>query len=434
MGNRARAEWHTLREVLLHRPGVEMFFGLLEPYSFLYERAFSIDEAVYEHSTLEHALTDAGVSVLRLKQFALEVGTRHPEVLERIRREAERLVRYEGPKEMVRRSRAALRRNLATFDVETLLDILVLRPSIRLERHPGRRSAVPRVELDGPLANLYFLRDQQALTARGFVLGRMSKPQRRHEPSLTGLLLRSSGTTIAGEVRAPGTFEGGDFLPLGSFALIGTGDRTNGSAVRQLLGMPIGVDEVGVVHQPAHPAIPADDPDPMVDMHLDTYLNVAGDGIAVGSEVLLKAARVEVYRRGGRGRMVRQAKTRSLREYLAERKFEVIALSTLEQMSYASNFLCLGDRKILAVEVEQEIGDVLGALAQSARRDPRRYGALAALVRREREELRGGRGFFPHLAAVRDRGIEVVPVTLRQITGGYGGARCMTCVMNRAGP
>ena len=84
------------------------------------------------------------------------------------------------------------------------------------------------------------------------------------------------------------------------------------------------------------------------------------------------------------------------------------------------------------MEVEQELDDVLNGLSQSARRDPRRYGALWALVQREREELRGGRGFFPHTAAVRDRGIEVVPVTLRQITGGYGGARCMTCVLDRS--
>ena len=204
-------------------PGSRCSSASSSRYSFLYERAFSIDEAVYEHSALEHALVDAGVTVLLLKQFALEVGTRHPEVLEQFRREAQRLVRFSGPKSMVERSRAALKRNLSTFDVETLLDILVLRPSIRLERHPGSRAILPRVELDGPLANLYFLRDQQALTGRGFVLGRMSKPPRRPEPGLTGLLLRSAGATLAGEVRSPGTFEGGDFLPLGTFALIGTG-------------------------------------------------------------------------------------------------------------------------------------------------------------------------------------------------------------------
>ena len=187
-----------------------------------------------------------------------------------------------------------------------------------------------------------------------------------------------------------------------------------------------------MIHQPAHPAIPDDSPDPMIDMHLDTYLNIAGEGIAVGSEVLLNVARVEVYRKRGRGRMVRDPKTRSLSEYLAEKRFEVVSLSSLEQMSYASNFLCVKDRKIIAVEVEQEVDGVLASLAFAARRDPHRYGALLALARRERTQLREGGGFFPHTAALRDRGVEVVPLNLRAITGGYGGAQCMTCVLDRS--
>jgi arginine deiminase len=434
MTNRAQAEWHPLREVLIHRPGIEMFFGLLEPYSFLYERAFSIDEAVYEHTLLEHALTEAGVTVRRLKRYAVEVSRQHPDLADRARKNAERLVRYSGPKEMVGRSRQALKRNLPKFDAETLFNILLLRPSVRLERHPGERVILPKIELDGPLANLYFMRDQQALGGRGFVLGRMSKPQRRNEPLLTGTLLRASGARIAGDVRAPGTFEGGDFMPLGKFALLGTGDRTNPSGVRQVLRCDLGVDEIGVVHQPAHPAIPDDAPDPMIDMHLDTYLNGAGDGLAVGSDVLLQAARVEVYRRRGRGRLTREPKSRSLSEYLAEKKFEVLPLSSLEQMSYASNFLCVKDRKIIAVEVEQEFDGVLAGLAQAARRNPHRYGALLALATRERSELREGRGYFPHTAALRDRGVEVIPLSLRAITGGYGGAHCMTCVLDRSVP
>jgi arginine deiminase len=432
MPNRAQAEWYPLREVLIHRPGIEMFFGLLEPYSFLYERAFSVDEAIYEHTLLEHALTEAGVAVHRLKRYAVEVNRQHPELADRVRRFAERIVQYTGPKEMVARSRQALHRNLREFDAETLFNILLLRPSIRLERHTGERVILPKVELDVPLANLYFLRDQQALSGRGFILGRMAKPQRRNEPLLTGTLLRASGAAIAGEVRSPGTFEGGDFMPLGTFALVGTGDRTNPSGVRQVLSMNLGFDEVGVVHQPAHPAIPDDATDPMIDMHLDTYFNVAGDGIAVGSDVLLRAARVDVYRRRGRGRLVREAKHRSLSEYLAEKKFEVVPLSSLEQMSYASNFLCVNDRKIIAVEVEQEVDGVLAGLSRAARRNPHRYGALLALAKRERTRLRGGGGYFPHTAALRDRGVEAVPLSLRAITGGYGGAHCMTCVIDRA--
>lgn len=416
---------------MIHRPGIEMFFGLLEPYSFLYERAFRVDEATQEHAALERALTREGIAVRRLIHLAIEVGARHPELLEQVRRRILRLVRYTGPKEMVARAQRELRRNLDRFDGETLFNILLLRPSVRLERHPGARVILPEVSLETPLANLCFLRDQQALTARGFVLGRMAKPQRRREPELTGALLRAWGADVVAEVRAPGTFEGGDFLPLGDFALLGTGDRTNAPAVRQILAAPIGFDEVAVVHQPTHPAIPGDSPDPMIDMHLDTYLNLPGQGLAVGCEPLLKRARTEVFRRHGRGSLVREPRTRTLYEYLTEKKIEILPISTLEQMSYASNFLCVRDRRILAVEVEQAVDRVLASLADAARSDPYRYRALLALARKDRERLLVEGGMFPHSPALRDSGVEVVPLSLREITGGYGGAHCMTCAVDR---
>jgi arginine deiminase len=428
---RARAEWDPLIEVMIHRPGIEMFFGLMEPYSFLYERAFRIDEATHEHAELEHALAEEGVRVRHLIHLAVELGHRHPDFLELIRSRVLDLVRYAGPREMVTRARAALVANLDRFDGETLFNILLLRPSIRLERHPGERVILPKVILDTPLANLYFMRDQQALTASGFILGRMSKPQRQNEPMLTGALLRTWGADIVTDIRSPGTFEGGDFLPLGEFALLGTGDRTNASAVRQILSAPIGFDEVGVVHQPSHPAIPGDVPDPMIDMHLDTYLNVPGEGLAIGCDILLRSARVEIFHRSPSGRMIRDPKSRTLPEYLSAKRFDLIPLSTIEQMAYATNFLCVRDRKILAVEVEDELERALSGLAEAAHHEPHRYGALFKLAQKERNDLREGRGFFPHTAALRDRGIEVAPLHLSEITGGYGGAHCMTCVMAR---
>ena len=429
---RARAEWDPLEEVLIHRPGVEMFFGLLEPYSFLYERGFRKDEAVHEHEELEHALTQAGVRVRRLIHLAIEIGERQPALVEQVRRRVLEIVNYSGPRLMVERARAALRRNLDKFDGETLFNILVLRPSVHLARHPGVRVIQPTVQLDTPLANLYFMRDQQALSANGYLRSRMSKPQRQNEPLLTSALLRAWGAPFVTEVRPPGTFEGGDFIPMGDFVMLGNGDRTNASGVRQILASDLGVDEVAVVHQPSHPAIPGNEPDPMIDMHLDTYLNVPGEGLALGCAPLLERARTEVYRRRSGGRLHREPKTVSVREYLESKKIVVLPLSTLEQMSYASNFLCLRDRRILAVEVESEVDRVLANLEVAARGDPRRYRALLALAKKERTELRAGPGFFPHTALVRDHGIEVIPLNLTEITGGYGGAHCMTCVLRRS--
>ncbi|EQD74188.1 amidinotransferase, partial [mine drainage metagenome] len=115
-------------EVMIHRPGIEMVFGLLQPYAFLYERAFSFTEAVREHRQLQSALEEEGVKVRTLQQLALEVAEAHPGVARRVRAQIPKIVKYTGPAEMVRRSRETLRQNLKEFDAETLFQILLLQP------------------------------------------------------------------------------------------------------------------------------------------------------------------------------------------------------------------------------------------------------------------------------------------------------------------
>jgi arginine deiminase len=278
----AHAEWDKLTEVMIHRPGVEMFFGLLDPYAFLYERAFSMDEAIYEHRELEHVLGQSGAKVLRFKRVVIEIEEANPALFHEAREEAKRLVKFEGPKGQTSVASREFRKNVEELDAETIFNIILLRPSVRLEQGKGTRVIFPHPVLNVPLANLYFMRDQQALTDKGFVVGRMSKPQRMMEPSFTGRMLQLMGATIALHIKPPGTFEGGDFIPAGKFAMIGHGDRTNRNAVNQILEKGLDFEEVAVVRQATHPLIPGEERDPMINMHLDTYLNLAGQGIAVG--------------------------------------------------------------------------------------------------------------------------------------------------------
>ncbi len=301
MDTAVRAEWDALKEVVIHRPGIEMFFGLMAPFSFLYERAFSMDEAIYEHTELEHALSSAGVRVHRLKRLAINLAKEDTGRLERAREYALRIVKFSGPSDDVKKARLEFKKSATELDAETIFNILLLRPSVALEEKKGVRVVLPRVTLDVPLANLYFMRDQQAVSDRGVMVGRMSKPQRQMEPLITGAILEMAGAGIAYHVKQPGTFEGGDFMPADEFAMLGIGDRTNRSGVNQILANGVGFDEVAVVHQASHPLIPGDQPDPMINMHLDTYLNIAGRGIAVGCVPLLKRAKVEVYRRSAKG-------------------------------------------------------------------------------------------------------------------------------------
>ncbi len=431
MRARVRAEWDTLEDVVVHRPGIEMFCGLLEPYSFLYERAFSMDEAIYEHGELEHALAAAGVRVHRLKRLAIREANDKPRLLERARQYALRNVKFRGPRGAAESARKEFAANLDSLDPETVFNIMVLRPSLSLEERKGVRVVFPRVLLDVPLANLFFMRDQQAVTDLGVVVSRMSKPQRREEPGLTSAVLEMAGAKVAMRVLPPGTFEGGDFIPAGEFAMLGQGDRTNRSGVEQILARGLSFDEVAVVHQPSHPLIPGDERDPMINMHLDTYLNSAGRGVAVGCLPLLKRAKVEVFRRRPGGGYRKAPGSLTLDEFLEARGFTIVPITTLEQMCYASNFLCVRDHRVVAVEVERVAGKVLKNLESEAARDPRRYGRLLEEARGEASWLRESGQFFPHKKEFAELGVEAVPVQLQEITGGYGGAHCMTCAVSR---
>jgi arginine deiminase len=431
MDSTVRAEWDPLKEVVIHRPGIEMFFGLMAPFSFLYERAFSMDEAIYEHTELEHALSQAGVKVHRLKRLYINLAKDDPGLLARAQEHAADTVKVTGPKDDAAEARREFRKGITELDAETVFNVQLLRPSVALEERKGVRVVLPRVTLDVPLANLYFMRDQQAVSDRGVMVGSMSKPQRQMEPEITGAILEMAGAKIACHVKRPGTFEGGDFMPAGDFAMLGIGDRTNRSGVNQILANGVGFDEVAVVHQAAHPLIPGDQPDPMINMHLDTYLNIAGKGIAVGCVPLLKRAKVEVYRRSSNGRYKRQSGNPNIHDYLVGRGFTVVPITTLEQMCYASNFLCLSDRKIMAVDVENVVEKVLRNLKYQANLAPHRYAKLFAEAKKEHAQLKDSAQFFPRKKEFNDLGVDATALPLQEITGGYGGAHCMTCVLRR---
>jgi arginine deiminase len=425
------AEWDTVGDVVIHRPGTEMFFGLIEPFAFLFERAFNMDEALHEHRELEHALDSLGARVHRLERLVVKQARDNPDSVRKLRDYAKRIVKFEGRSSEIKRARREFESNLAELGVGTVFHILILRPSIRIDQRKGIRMIFPRVSLDVPLANLVFMRDQQVATDTGLVVGRMSKPQRRMEPTITTTILELAGAKIVHSIRAPGTLEGGDFIPAGKFAMIGVGDRTNFNGAEQLLQHGLGFEEVAVVHRPGHPLIPGDEPDPMIDMHLDTYLNFPGKNVAVGCLPLLKRARVEVYRKQSRGRYKKIAKTLNLHEYLIQHRFTIVPITTLEQMCYASNFLCIKDHAILAIDVERVVKNVLRNLEVKARADPHRYSALLAEARRELNELKRLDQFFPHKREFQELSVDVTPLQLQEITGGYGGIRCMTSVLNR---
>jgi arginine deiminase len=430
-----RAEWHKLREAALHRPGVEMFMGLLEPYSFLYDRFFSMNEAVFEHRGLEHALVKAGVSVKRLKPAFMDVVDKSKDSRHTVVKQVLKTVRYLGSS--AQSGKAYLQRVVEGMDSETLFNILLLSPTVETRAKKAgskeQRLIYPYVTLEVPLANLYYLRDQQSVTDLGVVYGRMAKPQRRREVFITKLTFEGLGHRTAWSVRAPATFEGGDFIPAGDFALIGIGDRTNRAGVEQILRHAVGYDEVVLVDRPIHPLIRGNGYDPMLYMHLDTYFNIAGEGLAIGCGALLDNTIIQLYSKMGKGlyRLDERQSGVSLSEYLRQKKFGVIRLTSFEQLALAPNFLTVDDRKILAVDIERNIKSTLSKIERFRLSDPEKFGAFCDHAMYEYNKLRAARDFFPRKKEIEDWGVEVVPMDLNALTGGYGAARCMVAALRR---
>lgn len=409
-----------------------MFLGLLEPYASLYERAFSRYEARGEHDQLVYALRhEFKLDVLHLKECILEAADGNPNVRARLVNMAHGSIDFIGDAGEVKSAREQLEKNSKILDSGHFFNIILLNPVVSVRAQQGERAINLNATERQPLANLYFMRDQQAVTDRGIFMSHMSKPQRRREPLLTGFLWTMLGAPIIHETSEPGTFEGGDFMPMKEFALVGMGDRTNSPGVRQLMQKGIGFDEVAVVHQPRHPLIPLGKKDAMIGMHLDSYFNVASSGVAVGSESLLKVAAVEVYQREASGVYRKMAGETNLHDYIRGKGFDIINITALEQMAYASNFLCIKDGTILAVEVDRIVRSVIENLSIEEQADPGRYKALLDQVRKDYQDLKSSAQFFPHKKEVYMHGVDAYPINLKNLTGGYGGAHCMTCPLLR---
>ena len=425
MDTRIRAEWDTLHSVAIHRSGMEMFFGLLEPYA-------SQNGAIHEHEQLEHILKhEFHINVYQMRNQIVKAAERNQELQDILVKAARETLNVSKNKDEVTFVTKEFEKKVNILDSGHYFDILLLSPHIESEDEGGKRTHHLKITEQQSLSNILCLRDQQAVTDKGIFLSRMSKPQRRREPAITKILWDVLGCDVIHTVKEPGTFEGGDFIPLKDFALVGVGGSTNQSGIEQLLKYGLGFDEVGVVHQPNHPLVPIDTIDPMLDMHLDTYFNIASRSVAVGLKPLLQEAMVDIYTRTGPGEYEKEDERVDLLSYITGWGFDVVGITTLEQLSYASNFLTVRDGTILSVEVESDTKDVLGNLQKKAKEEPERYGALLSQAEKDYEFLKGESEFFPYKREIFQHGIDAYPLSFKNLTASYGAAHCLTAVLER---
>jgi N-dimethylarginine dimethylaminohydrolase len=93
--------------------------------------------------------------------------------------------------------------------------------------------ADPRTGLDS-----IYVRDAACRAPQGIVLCRMGKPLRSEEPRAVGDNCAEAGCPVVGEIRRPGTLEGGDVAWLDARTVaVGHGYRTNAEGIRQFRGL-----------------------------------------------------------------------------------------------------------------------------------------------------------------------------------------------------
>ena len=432
MDTRIRAEWDTLRSVAMNKFGVEMFFRILQSDKSLNESTLSQIGAIQEYEYLEQVLEqEFKVNIIRVRDTILKAAQQDPTIYDELLRATQENTDASRNQRENNDGLQSFQKGKDAHNPSHLFDNLFMRYQIEMVNKKGPKPPQKDKIEKQSLSEIYFLRDQQAVTDRGFFLSRVSKPWHRKESVITKLLCDVLGIEVIHEVTEPGLFEGGDFIPLKDFALVGVGDRTNIAGIKQLLEYGVNFDEVAVVHQPNHPLIPTDEVGQMMNMRLDNYFNIASKGVAVGLKSLLKTAIVDIYNRVSPGEYEREEENIDLLSYMAGWGFDVVGITTLEQLSNASNFLTVKDGTILTVEIERNVKDILYQLQIKAKAEPEKYGKLLAEAEKDYEYLKNESEFFPHKRELYQHGIDAYPLVFRNLTGVYGAAHSMTAVLER---
>lgn len=387
-GGCPRAEYETARLVLMHTPGEEVFCGAMHPAAALYEKYMDVKRAGDEHRAyVEFLRNEAGAEVVTVREILERTETGE------LREFASRFLTY-SVRVLAAEDRVAAeeyrRETLEQMTKEELIRVILLRPTLYLRRSVRNTGWKAEYALR-PLMNLFYMRDQMINTPRGPVIGRMNSEQRAEEADVAEFCLRQMGIKAVHRVSDEGAYlEGGDYIPFGDSAFIGTGLRTTQEAVEEMMREDVMGHECVVVVR--------DRKCKQNQMHLDTYFNVIDRDLATLGANRLKAERgsdewltADVYERdGGRGYRMTEEGVPFV-EYLRREGVEIIPINLRDELRYGNNYLTVSARRIV------------GVAGQS-------------------EELR---------RMLAERGVRTDWLDLSELTHGYGAAHCMTQVIRR---
>ncbi len=411
-----KSEWGRLNRVIMHRPGTEITYAMLAPKPFLFERPFNYSIAKREHENLQTVLEENGVHVDILEDLIVNGAEKNSSFRRKLEEKILSLVNFYGTSESMENARKDMEKNIGYVDSLSLFQALIMEPSIDLKEYVAGIQ-YPRVYSNLPLANLYFMRDQQAVSS-GVLIGNMKMQQRKKETDITSFVFREILDAKIKRINS-GFFEGGDFMPAGDFCLIGTGNRTNEAGAEEAMNSGIfDFDRIVIISNPIYSFM--DGHDIMVNMHLDTYFNIPAAGTVITSVELAKSAQARVYVRNSGNTYTEDSKT-TLYQFMKDEGYNFIDLGISEQLSYSSNFLTVSDGKIIAIDSSRVIEKLLAEnVFDSSTRD--------RIIKDI--QLRKGK-MFPDSREIKESGVDVIKIDLSEITGGYGGAHCMTSTIER---
>jgi dimethylargininase len=172
----------------------------------------------------------------------------------------------------------------------------------------GFGSEVVEMEELASHPNSVFTRDMAVSTPKGYIKLRMGIETRLGEEEWMAQWLSELGEPCVGEIKEPGTVEGGDVIIAGSIALVGLTERTNPEGIHQLTEI---LNTMGYEVRPVSLS--------SLYLHLDQVIGVLGPGRLIYCDGLFPGG----FFNG----------------------FETIAVTCTR---FNVNFICLGENEILA--------------------------------------------------------------------------------------